>query len=47
MKNIKFPKGLRKHIRSEKARIKKEAFSVKEIKEKIEEVYKKIGDKKL
>lgn len=46
MKKIKFPKSLRKYIRGEKSRIKKEITFPKEIKEKIEEVYKKISGKK-
>ncbi len=46
MTKIKFPKSLRRHIRSEKGRIRKENVSPKEIKEKIEEIYKKISGKK-
>jgi len=46
MKKIKFPKSLRKHIRSEKSRIKKETAFPKETKERIEEMYKKMSGKK-
>ncbi len=45
-KNTKFPKSLRRHIRLEKGRIRKENISPKDIKGKIEEIYKKIRGKK-
>ncbi len=41
----KLPKGLRKHIRREKARIRKELGGKEEQEKKIEEMYEKIGRK--
>ncbi len=46
MKNTKFPKSLRRRIRSEKARIRKETSTPKEVEEKMEEMYGKITGKK-
>lgn len=41
-KRIKFPKGLRKYIRKEKARIRREVLDIEEQKIKIEELYKNL-----
>ncbi len=46
MKNTKFPKSLRRRIRSEKARIRKETSSPKETEVKVEEMYEKVTGKK-
>ena len=49
LKSSKFPKlakSIRKHIRKEKARIRREVLSLKEQEKQIEELYKKIKKKK-
>lgn len=40
-KKIKLPKGIRKHIRQEKARIRREVLDIDEQKKLIDELYKK------
>ena len=50
LKSSKFPKlakSIRKHIRKEKARIRREVLSLKEQEKQIEELYKKIKKKKI
>ena len=46
MKNTKFPNSLRKRIRDEKARIRKEIATPKQAKVEIEGIYRKITSKK-
>jgi len=43
MKVKKLPKGIRKYIRQEKARIRREISDLSEQKKQIEETYKKLG----
>jgi len=40
------PKGIRKYIRQEKARLRWQVLNLKEQKKKIEEIYKRLGIKK-
>lgn len=40
------PKGLRKHIRQQKARLKREILDIEEQKRQIKELYKKVCPKK-
>jgi hypothetical protein len=46
MLSIKLPKSLRKFIRKEKARIRRESLDWKEEEKKIKEIYEKIPKKK-
>jgi hypothetical protein len=45
-KRKKLPKSIRKHIRQEKARLRREILDLLEQKKQIEEIYKKMGIKR-
>jgi hypothetical protein len=45
MKRKRMPKGLRKHIRQEKARIRRETLDFKKQEELIKEIYQKVSKK--
>lgn len=45
MKKKRLPKSIRKFIRKEKARIRREIFNLKEQEEKIKELYQKLAPK--
>lgn len=42
---IKMPNSIKKYIRSEKARIRRESFSLKEQKEKVDKLYQRLTKK--
>lgn len=47
MKKKRLPKSLRKYIRQEKARIRREVLDTKELEEKIQEIYQRFFKKKI
>ncbi len=45
MKKKKMPKSIRKHIRKEKSRIRREVFDIKQQEKQMDELYKKFSSK--